>query len=361
MKVALFVPSLGGGGAERVMVNLARGLAESGLAVDLVLASAEGPLVCLVPPEVRIVDLQASRVLASLPSLVRYLRSERPQVLLSALDHANVVAICAKGLARVPTRVVVSVHTTLSEAFSDTRNLRGRLVGYFVPRIYPLADAAVAVSQGVAEDLICTMGIRQAKVRVIHNPVVTPELFARASEPLDHPWFAPENPPVVLGVGNLRAAKDFATLIRGFALLRKKCPARLMILGEGQERPKLEALARDLGIEKHVALPGFARNPYNYMKHASVFVLSSRREGLPTVLIEAMALGTPVVSTDCRSGPREILEGGKWGTLVPCGDPEELAKAILATPKKPVSTFARLEPFTLEHATAQYLELLMGG
>ena len=243
------------------------------------------------------------------------------------------MAITANELSGATTRVAVSVHTTLSEAVPNVGNLRGRLVRYCVQLFYPLAYAVVAVSQGVAEDLICTTRIPESKVRVIYNPVVTPELFVRASEPLDHPWFIPGEPPVVLGVGSLRGAKDFATLIRAFALLRKEYPARLIILGEGQERPQLEALVRELGIEEDVILPGFDENPYNYMKQARVFVLSSQREGLPTVLIEAMALGTPVVSTDCPNGPREILEGGKWGTLVPRGNPEELAKAILASPK----------------------------
>ncbi len=358
--MALFIPSLGGGGAERVMANLARGLAERDLTVDLVLVRAEGPFLALLPPEVRIIDLGASRTVASLPGLIRYLRSERPESLLSALNNANVVAIWAKRLARVSTRVVVSVHNTYSKAVAGTQSLRGRLLHYGVRAFLPMADAIVAVSQGVADDVTYTTGIPTDKVRVIYNPVVTPELFVKASEPLDHPWFAPGEPPVVLGVGRLTAQKDFATLIRGFALLRKQRLARLIILGEGEERPKLEALVQELGIEDDVSLPGFVENPFNYMKQASVFALSSRWEGLPTVLIEAMALGTPVVSTDCPSGPQEILEGGKWGMLVPPGNPKELARAVLAALRKSMSTSARVTPFTVEYATARYLELLKG-
>ena len=151
------------------------------------------------------------------------------------------------------------------------------------------------------------------------------------AEPFDHPWFAPGAPPVILGAGRLTEQKDFPTLIRAFALVRKKHPARLMILGEGEERSKLETLVQELGLEKEVSLPGFVDNPYKYMKRAAVFVLSSRWEGFPNVLVEAMALGTPVVSTDCPNGPAEILENGKWGELVPVGETQSLASAVLRT------------------------------
>jgi len=329
-QIALFLPSLRGGGAERVMVNLARGLSERGLVVDLVLAKAEGPYLSQVPPGVRVVDLGAPRVLASLPGLVRYLRQERPKALLSALDHANVVALWARKLAGVPARVVVSVHNTLSRSTTNARNLRDRLIPRWIRAFYPWAHAVVAVSQGVAEDLVRITGLPKEKVRAIYNPVVTPELFAKAEEPLEHPWFVSGEPPVVLGVGRLTLQKDFTTLIRAFALVRKECPARLMILGEGEDRTKLEALVRELGLVEDVALPGFVENPYKYMKRARVFVLSSKWEGFGNVLVEAMALGTPVVSTDCPSGPSEILEGGKWGRLVSVGDVEALARAIVA-------------------------------
>ncbi|TDA69508.1 MAG: glycosyltransferase [Clostridia bacterium] len=342
------------------MVNLSWGFAERGLEVDLVLAKAEGPYITQVPAGVRVVDLRAPRVLASLPALVRYLRRERPAAILSALDHANIVAIWARRLARVRCRAVVSVHSTLSRATDNTPTARGRLMPRLVRQFYPWADAVVAVSRGVAEDLVRTTGILQESIKVIYNPVVTPELLEKAREPLDHPWFAPGQPPVILSVGRLTAAKDYPTLIRAFALVRAERPARLVILGEGEERPRLESLVRELHLEAYVALPGFVENPYAYMTCASVFVLSSAWEGLPTVLIEALALGTSVVSTDCPSGPQEILEGGRWGKLVTPGNPEELARAILATLEESNGAFGRIEPFTLEHATTQYLALLEG-
>jgi len=362
MKVALFLPSLRGGGAERVMVNLARGFVERGLQVDLVLAKAEGPYLSQVSQSVRVVDLKSKRVLYSLPGLVRYLRREQPKALLSAMDHTNVVALWAKKLARVPTRVVVSVHSTTSIATKRAKNIRGRMMPLFIRKFYPWADAVVAVSKGVAEDLLKIAGLPKEKIRVIYNPVITPDLFAKAEEPVDHPWFRPGEPPVILGIGRLTEAKDFPTLIRAFALVRKERPARLMILGEGEERPKLEALVRELGLEKDVSLPGFVDNPYKYMKRAAVFVLSSRWEGLPTVLIEALALGIPVVSTDCPSGPREILDGGRWGRLVAVGDVGSMAKAVEETLARPVSQMAQgaLSSFELATVIDRYLNVLLG-
>lgn len=358
--IALFLPSLHGGGAEKVMVNLALGFVEQGLKVDLVLAKAEGPYLSRVPEEVRVVDLEARRVLYSLPGLVRYLRRERPQAMLSALNHANIVAIWAKLLARVQTRLVVSERTTLSRSIENASSVRVKLLPFLIKTFYPYADAVVAVSRGVAEDLVTTTKLPMEKIKVIYNPVITPELFAKAEEPLDHPWFRPGEPPVVLGVGRLTQAKDFPTLIRAFALVRKERPARLMILGEGEERPKLEALVRELGLEEDVALPGFVENPYKYMKRAAVFVLSSRWEGLPAVLIEAMALGTPVVATNCPSGPAEILEGGKWGRLVAVGDVNALAKAVEEMLIQPYSQLPReaWSKFALPTAIECYLKVL---
>lgn len=358
-KVAIFLPSLQGGGAERVMVNLARGLAELGLQVDLVLARAEGPLQAEVPKEVRVVDLGAKHVLYSLPGLVRYLRRERPSAMLSALDHANVVALWAKKLAGVPTRVVLSVHNPPSLDTANAQTFRAKLMPLWGQIFYPWAHTVVAVSQGVAKDLVQLTGLPMDKVKVIYNPAVTPELLAKAEEALDHPWFQPGEPPVILGAGRLTAQKDFPTLIRAFALVRRKLPSRLMILSEGEERPRLEALVRELGLEADVELPGFVDNPYKYMKHAGVFVLSSRYEGFGLVLVEAMACGTPVIATDCPSGPAEILEGGKWGRMVPVGNVQEMASEIIEQiQKNKTDSNQRGLTFSLNHIAREYAEIL---
>lgn len=361
-RLALFLPSLHGGGAERVMLTLAEGFAERGLRVDLVLASAEGPYLNRVPEAVHVVNLGVSRVIKSLPGLVRYLRREQPQALLSALDHANLIALVAKRLAASKASCVVSVHSTLSVEQRHVRAWRARLIPWLITSWYPGANKVVTVSQGVAEDLIQTTGLAPEKIQVIYNPIVIPDLLAQAQAPIPHPWLGADQPPVILGIGRLTAQKDFPTLIRAFARVREQRLARLIILGEGEERSKLEALIRTLNLQQDVALPGFVRNPYAYMGRAAVFVLSSAWEGLPGVLIEAMAVGIPVVATDCPSGPAEILHERTYGPLVGVGDDLPMAKAMMdiLEGRGPTASVLRKRAadFSLEAAITAYLEAL---
>jgi glycosyltransferase involved in cell wall biosynthesis len=284
----------------------------------------------------------------------------QPSALLSAMEHANLVAILAWRWARVPTRLVVSVHNTMSIATQHAPQSKARLIPMLARWLYPQAHRVVAVSHGVATDILHLYQLPTAKVEVIYNPVVTPELMIQSQDTVEHPWLTAGEPPIILGVGRLTAQKDFATLIRAFARVRQSHEARLIILGEGEHRPILERLVRELGLQEWVALPGFVENPYAWMRRAAVFVLSSRWEGLPTVLIEAMACGTPVVATDCPSGPREILEGGKWGKLVPVGDAVGLAEAICQTLKEgsPSDLSIRASDFSLERAVESYLQVL---
>jgi glycosyltransferase involved in cell wall biosynthesis len=250
----------------------------------------------------------------------------------------------------------------LSQRSRHETRLSKRLTPFLAKISYPRADAVVAVSEGVAKDLNQVLGLPLAKMDIIYNPCVTPELAAKAQEPLDHPWFAPGEPPVILGVGKLEAQKDFPNLLRAFAQVREIRPARLVILGWGPdaEKQKLDALIQELGIEADVQLPGYITNPYAYMARSALFALSSRWEGLPLVLVEAMAVGLPVVSTDCESGPAEILDHGKYGALVPVGDHQALAQAILevlAGNHKMVKP-DWLNQFSLGNITQQYLQVL---
>lgn len=224
---------------------------------------------------------------------------------------------------------------------------------------YPWADGVIAISQGVREDLLKIVRMPEEKVKVVYNPSITPEIFAKADEPLGHPWFGPGEPPVIPGVGRLTAQKDFPTLIRAFAMVPNKRSARLMILGEVENRHELDRLVGEMGLETDVEISGFLNNPYKYIKRAAVFVLSSRFEGLSNVLIEAMSLGTPVISTDCTSGPGEILEYGRRGLLVPVSDIEAMAKAIVVTLQgnriNPVNEFSA---FVLDNVLNKYAEVL---
>lgn len=355
--VSLFVPSLGGGGAERVALNLAQGFADRGLKIDLVLQNAVGTFMTKVPSGVRAIDLKSPGIVHKLFALMSYLRQEQPTVLVSILDNVNVAA-WAQRLTRVPTRVIVGVHNTFSQ---DFRGLKGKLKPFLIRYSYPWADGIIAVSQGVAEDLAHLSGLALEDIRVIYNPVLAPDVVQKAQEPVDHPWFAVGEPPVILGVGRLVMQKDFPTLIRAFALVRQHHPARLMILGEGENRFQLEALVRELGLEEEVSLPGFVENPYAYMTRSAVFALSSAWEGFGNVLVEAMAVGTSVVSTNCPSGPSEILQGGTYGTLVPVGDVNALAEAILSTltqPTNPDILRQRSQAFSVDRIVDQYLEVL---
>ncbi|AFZ35408.1 glycosyl transferase group 1 [Stanieria cyanosphaera PCC 7437] len=359
-KLTVFLTSLDGGGAERSMVNLINGLVQQGITVDLILVKREGPFVPLVDPQVNMIDFGGKRLIASIGDLVNYLKREQPQALLSSLEDTNVVAIAAKHLARVATKVVVNVQNTVSQEFKHGTSLKKRLAPIMVRLFYPWSNAIVPVSQGVADDLI-KLGLSPQLIQVIHNPVVTPEIAQKVNEPVTHPWFAPNQPPVIVGVGRLDKQKDFPTLIRALAKVRQQIPARLMILGEGSDRSSLEALVKQLDLTEAVALPGFVNNPYAYMAKASVFVLSSLYEGLPTVLIEAMAGGTPVVATNCPSGPWEILAGGKYGKLVEIGDIQGIAQAIIATLQQPLDSELlkqRAFEFSLEKSIEKYTQIL---
>jgi glycosyltransferase involved in cell wall biosynthesis len=358
--LALYVPDLGGGGAERAMVNLGKGFVQRGIAVDLVLVRKVGPLLAEVPSAVRVVDLAARGVVASVPALVRYIRRERPAALLSALDYANVAALWARKLSGASLPVVVVNHIQLSSAVLHSRGWRSRVLPLCLKLSYPGADAVVSVSLGAAKDLARVAGLPLASIRVIYNPVFRPEIVALAREKPSHAWLDEGGIPVVLSVGRLVPQKNYQLLLRAFAEVRKSQKARLIILGDGEEREALERMATELGIRDDTDLPGFKTNPYAFMARADVFVLSSRWEALPTVLIEAMACGAKLVATNCDSGPSEILKGGKLGFLTPVDDVGAMASAIetsLREPKHPPPT-PELEKYGMEAAVDAFLALL---
>lgn len=360
--IALVTSSMAGGGAQRAVAKLASGLVRRGHDVDLVLAHAVGAYLAEVPAEVRVVDLHVPRVAAAVVPLARYLRRERPAVVFSVLDYVNVVSVVARALSRVDVPLVVSERNTLSAAVAHTSRRRTQLMPRLIRWAYPRADAVVAVSQGVASDLVEVCGIEASHVHVLNNPVVTPETARMRSEPVDHPWLRDPTLPVVLAVGRLVPQKDFGTLLEAFAIARRSRAARLVILGEGPQRAGLEQLARRLGIADDVDLPGFCANPYAAMAAADVFVLSSAWEGSPGVLIEAMSCGTPVLSTDCPSGPRQILDGGRWGRLVPVGDAQAMANGLVdaidgRVPPPPTESWAAYEQ---DIVVGTYLDLLLG-
>ncbi|MEO0434408.1 MAG: glycosyltransferase [Cyanobacteria bacterium J06656_5] len=368
--ISLFIPNLDGGGAERVMLHLAEGFAKRGFDVDLVVAQAEGAYLSKIPDTIRLVNLDAKSpvILFKTLALKQYLKQEQPAFLISTLDIFS-SATWAKRLAGVKTQVVMCVQTNLSQQFQDRHAMLMQKIKWaVVQRFYPWADAIVTASEGVARDIEQHAKISMQQMTVIHNPVVMSDFSEKAQEAIAHPWFADDQPPVLLGVGRIVKQKSFATLIQAFARVRQCCPARLMILGDVDPRepgvkPELEGLIKKFGLQDDVLFLGFVENPYAYMARANVFVLSSIYEGFGNVVAEAIAAGTPVVSTDCESGPAEILNKGQYGELVPVGDHEAMANAIVATLNQPMDTQVlkvRSQAFTIDCIVHQYLDVLNG-
>lgn len=365
-RVAFFLPTLGGGGAERNAVLLAQGFADRGVAVDVVVATAVGPNLEQVPPAARLVDLSAGRVIVSLPRLVRYLRRERPQVVVATQTHASVVAIAASRLARAGrrTRVLARQQSPLTWATKLARVRRERVVELAARLLYPHADLIVANSRGTAEDLARRVRLAPGRVAVIRDPVVTPGFFAAADEQPEHPWLADGGPPVVLAVGRHVPEKGFGTLVRAIAeLARRGADVRLVIAGEGPGRGELGRLAASLGLDERVSLPGWVGNPYSLMRRCSCFVISSVYESMPNALLQALACGAPAVATDYAGGsPRELIEDGFDILVVPPADPPALADAIasrLAEGARPPSA-AALHSIAFDTSVDRYLELISG-
>lgn len=360
-RLAVLVHDLRGGGAERVMLNLAAGLADRGHDVDLVLVRAEGPYLSQVPKNVRVVNLDCPRVLLSIPSLVRYMRREQPSGLIAALVNLNLAAIIARWWAKTPTTVVITEHFVTEKYIADTRVARLRMAYRLAPLLYGRADAIVAVSQSVAENLATYTGLPLETITVVNNPVVTRQLSDMAREPVTHPWLMPGQPPVIMGVGRLSSEKDFPTLIKAFSIARSRQPMRLIIIGEGPQKENLSSLVDSLGLTADIDLPGFAANPYALISRAAVLAMSSKNEGSPNALVEALACGTQVVSTDCPGGPSETLACGRYGRLVPVGEPEMMAQALLEALDSPIpitDLTRRAQDYTAEKSAEKYLEVL---
>ncbi len=359
--VVLYLPDLSAGGAERAALNLLEALPGPDLKVTLLLNRREGPLLATLPADAAVISLDAHRTLAALPRLTRFLRRVRPEVLISYLEFNNIVAIWANRLAGRPTRIIASHHVTMS-SFDGAASLKRRLVPLLYRMTLPGADHVVAVSRGVAAGMPQRLAGNNA-LSVIENPIVRARYREMAAAPLAHPWFGAAEPPVILGVGRLVPQKNFSLLVEAFARLVEKSPARLVLLGEGPLRGQLLEQIDRLGLAQRAAILPVDPNPWPYMKNAAVVVLSSLYEGFGNVLVEAMAVGTPVVSVDCPDGPAEILGQGKWGRLVPSGDVASLAAAIgeaLDQPGDGEARRARAMDFSADAIAARYRGLIAG-
>ncbi len=358
--VFFFIANLKVGGAERVMIELANEFARKGYPTTFVMCEATGSFLPDLSPDVKIVDLKQPNTWFALPAFLRAVNKYRPKAVISALELNNLISIIARPFSGVHYKTIISLHNALSlQARTKLRLAILRVVLHF---FYPLADTIVAVSKGLEDDAVEYLRIKRRRFAVIYNPVIIHKLERMAAEPNDLTLYGNPEKPVVLGVSRLGILKNFPLLIEAFELVRAKRNCQLVIVGEGDQRPKLERQIAASPYKDDILLYGISDNPYSHMKRADVFVLSSDMEGLPSVLIEAMATGVPVISTDCPHGPREILDDGKYGFLIPMREPQIMADTILdvlAGKRIPIPP-EWLKQFTPEESAAKYEALVNG-
>lgn len=347
-RIAIFVATSGHSGVDRTMQNLIPAFAGRGYLVDILKVRKHGPELPSLPPGVRLFDLGTSHVYSSFFAVCRYLRRYRPVAMLTDKDRVNRTALLARAVTAGTPYLALSCGTTLSTDLSGRGPIERWITRNSFRRLYPYADNLLMISNGSADDLTNYTGFPRERITVVPAPVIPASLLTERRPRPDHPWFQTGEVPVILGVGKLAPGKDYITLIRAFALVRKIKECRLVIIGKGKQENELRALAESLGVGDDVDLPGFQANAYDFMAYAALFVHTSLLEGLGFVIIEALALGTPVVATDCPSGPREILHDGKYGPLVPVQDHVKLAEAMLTTLNQP------LPPAFLKEAARPY-------
>lgn len=359
-RLAVLISFSGDGGVERMITNLCAEFARH-VQVDLLAIKGGGGHASRIPATVNLINLKARHSWTSVRELADYLRESRPDAMLVAKDRAGRAALRAKARAGVQTPVYIRLGTNLSAALERKDAFSRWLRVTPMRRLYPRAAGIIAVSEGVRQDTIAITGLPSERVHVIRNPVITPTLEAQAAERPPHPWLADKALPVVMGMGRLTRQKDFPTLIHAFSQIQAAHPSRLVLLGEGKDREALQALAVGLGIGERVHFAGFQKNPYAWLARADLFVLSSAWEGSPNALTEALALGVPCVSTDCPSGPVEILDGGRHGPLVAVGDASGMAAAMrltLARPPRPEALREAVREYQADLSARRYLDLM---
>lgn len=364
-RIAIFTYFMQGGGLERVLLNLMQGFIARDYEVDLLLSVAEGPFMKLIPDGVRVINIDTPRIRTNITSLIQYLRREKPEILYCAESDRGFEGVVAGLLSLTRTRVMIGMHTV--EASERPANMGKRDKQYLQAQrlVCRLASKVIPVSHGLVDEIAEDLHIPKRKMHVIHNPIVNEQMKQEMQEPVEHPWLQQKTMPVVLAVGRLSHVKGFDVLIKAFKHVTSQMEARLIILGEPafyeSEQGEIHtSLVRELGLEDYVDLPGFADNPYAYMKNADLFVSSSRYEGFGNVIVEALACGCPVVSTDCPTGPIEILQNGEYGTLVPVDDAEALGQAIVEALHQ-AHDISKLEKratdFSVDKIIEEYVEL----
>lgn len=348
MKITWFSPHFADGGVEKTILLASQAFLNHGHQATLVSFNINSPMLSAAPAGLRIVDLNTSRVLFSVVKFARYLRKERPDAVISAQHYANITAIAARKLSRVKTRLLVSERVATKQALAQESRSKRVVISKLMKTMYGSANIVGTNSREGAVALAEYLNWEEQSVRPIYNPVNRPQIHELSQEPLKHEWLDQRTAPVILAAGRLTPQKDFPTLLDALALVNKSLECRLIILGDGPERERLNTHAANLGISHLVDLHSSVSNPYSYMKAADLFVLSSSYEGMPNVLIEAQVCRTPIVSTACETGPTELLLNGEAGQLVGVGDAQAMSMAIRKALEEP--EFARqLEQVGFEH------------
>ena len=360
----LVFSNLQAGGIQRAMLTLAGGLLKRGWAVDLLVVNGNGPLWQDIPKQARFIDLGKNRAVDTLGGVIKYLREHRPTVMLSSQTHLNAVAILGRMLSGWKGRLVLSEHIAILEHAKFSTGKKDRYNPLVARLLYRFGDAVIVVSQAAADELLQVTGLPAERVHVAYNPIVNEKMIEISFESPNHRWFKGQSYKIVLAAGRFTEQKDFLTLISAFKTVHLKLPnARLVILGEGKLESEYRALIKSLGLEEVIDLPGFQANPYSFMRYSQLFVLSSRWEGFGNVLVEAMACGTPVVSSDCPHGPSEVLENGKYGDLVAPGNETAMAEAIINSLERQHNRdalIARSLDFSVDKIIDQYEKTMTG-
>jgi len=365
--IAFFLESLDGGGAERAIVALAGEIVGRGYTVDLVVARTDSDFRHEISSGVNVVDLASQTHLRTLFRLIAYIRRRNPTVMMSSLDVPNIMLVVAAKISGYKGRTMISQRAVVAASQREWSLSHRWLIMLLQRTLFKRADALISNSHAAAKELRALFGVPAERIHVIHNAVNVRRIIRLSDESLSAIWLSKIQGPLIVSVGSLTTRKDVGTLIRAFALVKAKRQASLVLVGkvEGEnsvgERDKIEKLISDLELGANVHLPGFDANPYKWIAAAAVFVSSSTAEGFSNVIAEALALGRPIVATDCPGDTAELLQHGKWGRLVPVGDPERMADAILAALDDPNPPNGRIRAadFTPSNSTSAYLKALL--
>ena len=358
--LAIVIGSLQMGGAEKAAVHLANEFERRGIRVDMVMVNAKGEFISHLEPGVRVIDLKARHTRRAGKPFRNYILKEQPEIVIAIQSHVQLMVLMTRHKHRFTFPVILNEQSIFSSNV-PARGLKNILIRILAKKYFPLADAVAAVSTATAKDFTVCFPELNGRVDVIYNPVLPSVLTKETISVPDHPFFQTQEIPLIMSAGRLNPSKDFNTLLKAVSIVRKQIPVHLMILGEGEERENLLRQAKELQITESFSLPGFIPNPMSWMNYASVFVLSSKYEGLPFVLVEAMSVGCPVISTDCPGGSSEILGNGTYGRMVPVGDPERMAEAIVFTLKNRINKSIlqkRASDFSAGSVVNNYLELI---